>query len=100
MYSFLKELDCPINQRRQGKQIPTHEDYNISKDEFIRIVELLKEGKYIKNDRSVDRKSYIGMRKYLKTAVVTLDGINFLKGNNRWSKCYKGLKEVRDWLPL
>ena len=31
---------------------------------------------------------------------ITLSGLDFLEENNEWSKLYKGLKEIRDWIPF
>lgn len=93
IYSILKEIEKSENE-------PRAEDYDISTAEFGDIVDMM-EGELIKG--SAISRGGSGNRPlivYLDGATVTLEGLEYLEGNNKWAKTYKGLKEIRDWLRL
>lgn len=92
IYSILKEI-------LEGDKIPTAKDYEITQQQFIEIVSLMKNENYLnpkKISLFLDGSIYIA--KSIDT--VTMKGINFLEENSNWSKIYKGIKEFRDFLPL
>lgn len=92
IYSMLKEI-------LEGDSVPTEKDYDITKEQFLEIVELMKNEGLI-NPKKVS--FYIGgdidILKSLST--VTMKGIEFLEENNKWNKLYKGIKEFRNFLPM
>ncbi len=92
IYSILKEI-------LEGDSIPTANDYDITEQQFIEIIMLMKNENYLNPKKvSIFLDGNIHIVKSIDT--VTMKGINFLEENNNWSKFYKGLKEFRDFLPL
>lgn len=92
MLSFMREID-------EGN-IPNAKDYDISEKEFFNIIEVCKDEGFIKNviDCTTLSDSY---KKYLLDNVaLTFKGIKYLDDNSTMMKTYKGLKEVRSWLPF
>lgn len=95
IYSILKELEA-------GKSEPRAIDYGISEAEFGDIVEMMEDDGLIKGS-AMSRGGRGNEAKivYLNTAKVTIiKGLGYLEENSKWAKTYKGLKEIRDWLPL
>lgn len=92
IFSILKEIE-------KGEQEPKHADYDITYEQFGDIVEMMQ------NDKLIEGASFAkGVGKisivWLNTAKITMKGLDYLDENNIWSKTYKGLKEIREWLPL
>ncbi len=92
IYSILRELT-------QAETVPNAKDYDISSDQFVQIISLMKDEGYL-NPKRV-RKTIldtIEIDKALDT--VTMKGLKFLEENSKWSKIYKGIKDFKDFLPL
>ncbi|MDM5249639.1 YjcQ family protein [Lysinibacillus sp. G4S2] len=91
IYSILKELE-------QGNE-PKKMDYDLDFEQWGEIAVLIKDEGYAKSigvqyaDNTVYYVSF-------GSAKITMKGIEFLEENNAWSKTYKGIKEIRDWLKL
>jgi hypothetical protein len=80
---------------------PHWDDYGISKEKFASIVDMMMDEGLIKN-ASISRGG-IGNKAqavFLNNARVTLKGLDYLQDNSALVKTYKGLKEIRDWLPF
>ncbi len=94
IFSILKEIE-------KGEIEPKAEHYGISDAEFGDIVDMMEYEKLIKGS-GVARGGRGNEARvvFLKGAKITLKGLEYLEENNAWAKTYKGLKEVRDWLPL
>lgn len=94
IYSILKEIE-------KNEVEPKAEDYGISNAEFGDIIEMMGEEKLIKGS-GVARggRGNKAQIVFLNGAKVTIKGLDYLDENSGWAKTYKGLKEVRDWLPL
>lgn len=92
IYSILKEI-------LEGESIPTPSDYEITDEQFLEILNLMKNEKYL-NPKRID--FFIDGGYYIQKSIdtVTMKGINFLEDNSKWSKIYKGLKEFREFLPM
>ena len=93
--SLLAEL------RDDEEKKPHWDDYGISKEKFASIVEMMVDEGLIKN-ASISRGG-IGNKAqavFLNNAKVTLKGLDYLQDNSALVKTYKGLKEIRDWLPF
>lgn len=93
-FSILKELSV--------ENVPKETDYGITKTQFGNIIEDLQNDKnYIKG--ATVRRGGQGNKVlivFLNGAHVTLDGLQFLHDNSVLMKTYKGLKEVRAWIPF
>lgn len=92
IYSILKEI-------LEGESIPTENDYGITKEEFYQILSLMKNEGYLNPKKisfSID--GSVCIIKSIDT--LTMKGIEFLEENTKWSKVYKGIKEIRDFLPI
>lgn len=89
IYSILKEI-------LEGESIPTEKDYDITKEQFIEIINLMKNEGYL-NNKKVDLfiTGDVHIQKSIDT--VTMKGIDFLEENSKWAKVYKGLKEIKSF---
>jgi DNA-binding Lrp family transcriptional regulator len=86
--AILKEL-------QKGNKNITHEDLNLSREEFLELLQFLVDEGLI---RDVD--FYLDQTADLNSAQITLKGEQYLSDNSLIIKTYRGLKEVRDWLKL
>jgi hypothetical protein len=90
IYSILKELDW-------GNINISHEDYDLSLEEFGIILCQMKDEGLVRNlyvswaDDTVDEV-------YLENARVSLAGYDFIEKNSPWGKIYKGIKEIARFL--
>lgn len=92
IYSMLKEI-------LEGERVPTPQDYEISEEQFIEIINLMKNEGYL-NPKKVSFYTDGGYHIQKSIDTVTMKGIEFLESNNKWTKIYKGIKEVRSFLPM
>ena len=80
---------------------PTAYDYDISGEEYWNIVESMQDEGLIKGVSVVragqGNKVQIG---FLDDTKVTIKGIEYLNKNSALAKTYRGLKEIREWLPF
>lgn len=92
IYSILKEI-------LEGDSIPTAADYEISEEQFIEIISLMKNENYL-NPKKVTL--FVNGDLHIQKAIdtITMKGIEFLEENSKWSKVYKGIKEFRNFLPI
>jgi hypothetical protein len=93
-FSILRELS-------EGN-IPRAEDYGVTLNQFGNIITDLQAGKdYIKG-ASLSRGGQGNevLLVFLNNARVTLDGLEYLHENSALMKTYKGLKEVKSWIPF
>ena len=90
IYSILKEI-------LEGDSIPKAVNYGISEDEFYDIILLMKNEGYLNPDNV---EFFITGGIYIEKSIdtVTMKGIKFLDENSSWSKVYKGIKEIKDFL--
>lgn len=99
-YSIVKEIKENSNRRIKGEQlvIPSEEDYDITKEEFGRII--LK----IENEELI-RIRYVRARGipsviWFEDAELTLEGEKYLRDNSALGKTYNGIKEVASWISM
>ena len=78
--------------------VPKAEDYGISNIEFYDILDACQDAGYIKNVKLKygNNKIYIA---FYESAKLTVKGMEYLHENSKIMKTYKGLKEIREWLP-
>lgn len=91
IYSILKEID-------QGNE-PKANDYGIELEEFGSVVEMIQRQGLISG--ATVQRAGIGNKvvyAFLDRAKIELPGLDYLEENSAWSKIYKGLTEVRDWI--
>ncbi len=92
IYSVLKEI-------LEGDSIPTAKDYDITDEQFLEILNLMKNENYLNQKKVIfclDGSYHIQK----SIDAVTMKGIEFLEQNNKWAKLYTGLKKFRDFLPI
>lgn len=91
IYSILKEIE-------QGNA-PKFSDYGITKDEFGDTLEMMQSGNLITGATitraGIGNKVVFCITNYSK---LTMDGLKYLEENSAWTKTYRGIKEIRDWL--
>lgn len=91
MLSFMREIN--------DGNIPKPEDYDIEKSEFYDIVDACQDAGYIK-DAKFSRGGNKGIIiAFLENTKLTVAGMEYLHQNSGAMKTYKGLKEIREWLP-
>ena len=92
MLSFMRELN--------DGNIPSAKDYEINNDEYADIIEACQDAGYIKG-ASITRAG-AGNKvaiMWLDQVKLTVSGMEYLHERSPLMKTYKGLKELRDWLP-
>ena len=93
MLSFLREVN--------DGNIPSAEDYGLSKEEYWSIIEAAQDDGLIKgaifSRRGQSSKILCG---FLDGVQLTVKGMEYLDNHAPAMKLYKGLKELRDWLPF
>lgn len=90
--SILRELE--------DGNIPNEEDYGIDRKVFFDTLEAMQDKNLIKGV-SFSRGGKKGILiAFLDDAKITIDGMEYLHNNSTLVKTYKGLKEVREWLPF
>lgn len=93
MYSILRELNNNSNIDYTGKT------FEVDDQVFEQTIEILIDEQMVRGfkiARFIDGSSDI----QINNPRITLKGIEFLEENNEWKKLYKGLKEIKSWLPF
>lgn len=95
IYSILTEIS-------NGNNDFNWYDYEIEKQEFADIIEMMAEDGLINKKVNVNRggKGNKTLTIYIRNAKITAKGETYLQENSSLKKTYNGLKEIRDWLPL
>lgn len=91
MLSFLRELN--------DGNIPKATDYDLNQEEFLDIVDACQDAGYIKGARFARGKGNRILGGFLEDVKLTVKGMEYLHENSALMKTYKGLKEIREWLP-
>ncbi len=86
MLSFMREVN--------DGNIPKSTDYGIENDEFWDIVEACQDEGLIKGA------THAGPILFLDNTKLTVKGMEYLHEKSSAMQAYKGLKELRDWLPF
>lgn len=96
-YSFLKELEENENRMVEGREIviPKKEDYNLDDEAYGNLILYLEDEGYItaKYARAKD------IPVIVMSANITESGKEYLKSNSALGKLYKGIKEIKDFIP-
>lgn len=79
--------------------VPVEADYELSKEQYWDIVDAMQDEGLIKGVRFSRKGNSIFMA-FIEDAKVTIKGMEYLNENSTLVKTYKGLKEIREWLPL
>lgn len=90
MLSFLRELN--------DGNIAKAEDYEIDREEFYDIIDACQDAGYIKGARFSRGNGHIIIA-FLDNCKLTVQGMEYLHDQSAIMKTYKGLKEIREWLP-
>lgn len=91
MLSIMRELN--------DGNCPTSSDYDLEREEFYNILEACQDEGYIKNVRMSYGAQHHIIWATLEDARLTVKGMEYLHSNSAAMKTYKGLKEIRDWMP-
>ncbi len=86
MLSFMREVN--------DGNIPKPADYGISNEELWDIVEACQDERLIKGATHADSILFLDKTK------LTVKGLEYLHNHSTVMKTYKGLRELRDWLPF
>lgn len=86
-YAIAKEI-------YEGNTPLTEKDFEVSEDQFDEAVNFLKREEYLIGVFYSDNRPHL----YKIGPELTEKGENFLKENGDWSKTYKTIKEIRDWI--
>ena len=90
MLSFMREIN--------DENIPSASDYDLSNSELWSIVEACQDEGLIKgaNCASGGKSTIL----FLENTKLTVKGLEYLNQNSTLMKTYKGLKEIREWMPF
>lgn len=91
MLSFMRELN--------DGNIAKPEDYEIDNNEFYDIIDACQDEGLIKGAQFARGKGNQIIIPYLENTKLTVKGMEYLHDNSAVMKTYKGLKELREWLP-
>lgn len=86
MLSFMREIN--------DGNIPKAKDYGISNEELWDIVDACQDDDLIKGATHAESVLFLDNTK------LTVKGLEYLHDHSAAMKTYKGLKELRDWLPF
>lgn len=93
MLSFMREVN--------DGNLPSAKDYDISNEEFWNIIEAAQDEGLIKGARfSTGGQGGKILMAFLEGVKLTVKGLEYLDEHSVAMKTYKGLKELRDWLPF
>src|SRR5699024_185276 len=88
-YAILKEI-------YKGNNKLSENDFSITEEQFDEAIRFLHREKYLSGIFYADDRPWL----FEGTVYLTEKGEKYLKENKSFSKLYKGLKEVREWLKL
>lgn len=78
---------------------PEAKDYGLSEKQFTHIIENLIDKGYLKGVSIIRAAGGMIGCKFIDPRV-TLDGLEYLHENSALMKTYRGLKEVKSWIPF
>ena len=90
--SILKEIS--------ESNTPTENDYDLTSEEFFDIIDAMQDDGLIKGVRFARGRGNRVLTAFIDDAKITIKGMEYLDENSALVKTYKGLKELRDWLPF
>ncbi len=90
--SILKELSEGNN--------PNAQDYGIEKETFLNILKAAQDEKLVENISFRFGKGQRIIAAVTDNARITIHGMEYLNDHSALMKTYKGIKEVREWLPF
>lgn len=80
---------------------PKAQDYGVENERYWEILDAMQDDGLIKNVRfSRGGQGNKVLMAFADDAVITIKGMEYLNSNSILVKTYKGLKEVREWLPF
>lgn len=90
---------CYENGEQPNPDVLQATTFNISQEQYLNTLEMLKDDGYIKGIQFV-----IGIDGRIPTNInnykITSSGLQYLEENSMMKKAYKALKEAREWLPF
>lgn len=92
IFSIVKEIS-------EGN-IPHATDYGIPDDKFVDLLEIAQDAHLIKNVKVLRSGNGSVYSLMIDRAKVTFEGLQYLHENSSLMKTYKGLKEVKEWIPF
>lgn len=94
MYAILREVNNSNDKIKYNA-----ETFGVDKKVFDEVMLILNEEDFVKGISVMNYDNTVNVMVFDKLRI-TLSGINFLEENNPYAKTYKGLKELREWLPF
>ena len=92
VFSIVKEIS--------EDNIPKAVDYGISNEKFADLLEITQEAGLIKNIKILRGGSGKVCSLMPDRAKVTFEGLKYLHENSALMKTYRGLKEIKSWIPF
>lgn len=92
MLSFMREVN--------DGNIPSASDYGLERQEFYDIVEACQDEGLIKGVKFSKGGNNRVLVAFMDNVKLTVKGFEYLDKNSTAMKTYRGLKELRDWLPF
>ena len=92
MLSFMREIS-------EGNK-PSENDYDLTQIEMANIIEACQEEGLITGVQFLATGGYETKPFFLDEVRLTVKGMEYLNNNSPAMKTYKGLKQIREWLPF
>lgn len=93
MLSFMREVN--------DGNIPSASDYDISNEEYWKIIDACQDEGLIKGVHfSRGGQGNHILMAFLEGVTLTVKGLEYLDEHSVAMRAYKGLKELRDWIPF
>lgn len=96
----LKIVVSILREISDGNPFPKATDYGIDNNVYNDILEAMQDDNLVKNIRFQHDSTKKVVAAFPSDATITIRGMEYLNENSALAKTYKGLKEVREWLPF
>lgn len=96
----LKVVVSVLDEVQKGN-FPTHTDYGIEKSSYAKIIKAMCDDDLLSDVLFNDvATSEYPIFMFSSRTAVTIKGMEYLNNNSTIMKTYRGLKEIREWLPF
>ena len=98
---MLKVMLSVLQEISEGNPFPKASDYDIDINPYANLLESMQNEGYIRG--LIVQRGGQGNKPLAvinSNVAITIKGLEYISANSKMMKMYKGLKEVRDWMPF
>ena len=93
LIAFLKEIESgEFNNLNEN-------DFGITYEDYCKVLEIIYDNGFAKDMYEIPVSGCPYNQYKLLNIRLTLEGIDYLIENSAWAKAYKGIKEIKSWIP-